>query len=474
MKISQSSNLVVDLDGTLIRNDTFFDSIVWSLFNRPALLFKSVFSLLKSGKAAMKQTLASEYPLDPELLPYNPEVLNEITQARNNGKKIVLATGADSVIAWKVASYLGTFDEVHASDGNLNNTGHRKANKLSDTYSNFDYIGNSSADLESWKAASRKIIVSSAPKKIKLVHKEFKILEVRRDRVLRTVIRQLRIHQWAKNALLFVPILLSHRLSEAESWLKLFFGFMSFGLVASGVYILNDLADIENDRKNRDKKNRPLAAGDFSAIQAIIAFSLLLASGLIIGLNVGLSFLLVVLIYFGLTTAYSLRLKRILVLDVLVLATLYTLRILAGAAAINEEVSFWILSFSIFIFTSLAFVKRFSELKSSADEHSTLSPGRGYMVSDVPVVLIAGISSAFASLIFLALYIDSDSVGLQYTFSGALWFSVPVFLGWVLTLWFRANRGEVHHDPIIFALRDKMSQMSFIALLIIFVLASVG
>lgn len=466
--------LVIDLDGTLIRSDSLHDAIAWTFFNRPLILLKAAWHLIRFGKARMKRILAETYPFDPKHLPYNEEVIELVRSARKDGTVTILSTAADHIIAQKISSHLGIFDEVHASEGSINNSGRNKATRLTIALGDFQYLGNSSDDFAVWKSAKRRLVVSSASKAVgrRKPHLTLEPVSVRNRNNFRSLFVQARIHQWAKNILLFVPIFLSHRISETDSWIKLLVSFIAFGFIASGVYILNDLSDLENDRKNKQKKYRPIAQGDIPAHFAALLTVFLFVVGIGLAHMVGGNFAQTIFVYLALTTIYSLWLKKALVLDVLLLASLYTIRIWAGAMAIQESVSFWILSFSIFLFTSLAFVKRFTELHQDPKGEQENLPGRGYAKVDEPIVLVSGVASAFASIAFLALYINSDAVALLYDQTQLLWFSVPVLLAWVLSIWFRANRGKVHHDPILFALRDKFSLVCFGALLLIFAYAT--
>lgn len=269
----------------------------------------------------------------------------------------------------------------------------------------------------------------------------------------------LRLHQWVKNALLFVPALTAHRWAELEVWQKSGFGFLSFSLIASSVYIINDLVDIKSDRLHPRKKNRPFASNSFPVALGVGLVPVLLALGSGLAIQVGQEFLFVVTIYFVITLLYSLYVKRLLLWDVIFLASLYTIRIFAGSAAAGIPVSKWLLVFSLFIFLSLALAKRVSELKIHQQKKGDVLPGRGYQSIDEEALSNLGASSGYLSVLVFALYINSSEVTQFYRHPETLWFTCPLILYWISRIWIISNRGQLHDDPIIFAIKDKVSYL---------------
>lgn len=283
-----------------------------------------------------------------------------------------------------------------------------------------------------------------------------------------------RVHQWIKNVLLFVPLLAAHQLGNIQSLSSVIMAFISFSLCASSVYIINDLIDLENDRSHPRKRNRPFASKKLPIIYGIAAVPFLLGTSIALGAVVGLDFLIILLLYFVVTLAYSLILKRLVLVDCLILASLYTIRILAGAFAVSISLSFWLLAFSIFIFLSLALVKRYAELVFQLQEGKTSAQGRGYLVSDAPLLQVLGVSSGYISALVIALYLRSEDVVTLYSHPFAIWFLIPILLFWISWVWLKSARGEMYDDPIIFAVKDKTSLLVAIITAIVFIYASIG
>ena len=457
--------LVVDLDGTLVNTDMLHESALALLRNRPLDTFRIPFWLFK-GKAALKQSLASRAEFHPRSLPYNLELLEWLKQQKSLGRKLILCTASDKSIAAPIAEYLEIFDEVIASDGSTNLIGKCKAEALVQRFgqAGFDYVGNSNADLAVWKRAHRAIIVNATNK---LTYQTEKLCEVehvfpRKKSGLDTWRRVFRAHQWMKNVLLFIPILAAHQLTNAEAWLTLALAFASFSLCASSVYITNDLLDLESDRLHPRKRERPFASGQVPSWLGVVLAPLLLILSATLGWYVGKSFLLWLAFYFFLTGAYSWFLKRLILLDCLALAMLYTLRIVAGAAATHINPSFWLLAFSVFLFLSLAFVKRYAELNIGLPNDKKIH-GRGYYASDASLIQMLGIGSGYASVIVLALYINSSTILKLYKTPEFIWGTVPIMLFWISWMWMQAHRGNMHDDPLVFAVKDKASLLSGVA-----------
>lgn len=292
---------------------------------------------------------------------------------------------------------------------------------------------------------------------------------------IKAVFRLMRMHQYAKNMLLFLPLLLAHEFMNSLAWINCFFGFVSFSLLASCVYIINDRLDIEYDQQHRIKKNRPLASGAISFQMAYIVLALCFAWALLIALSLPIYFQITLLSYFILTLCYSLYLKRLLLIDVILLALLYTVRIIAGGAVAGILVSEWLLLFSFFIFTSLALLKRYTELHFAQQESiAGLIKGRGYKTTQISLIQMFGIASGFLSILVLALYIHSEKALLLYRFHEVLYLACPLLLYWIARVWLLASEGEVHEDPIVYALKDKASYGVVFAMFILGMVASSG
>lgn len=455
--------LAVDLDGTLVRSDTLHEAALRALRDSPLALLKLPLWLLQ-GKAAVKQELAALSDFDPATLPYNQPLLDWLTVQRAHGRKLVLCTAADRSIAEAIAAHLGIFDDVLASDGDTNLGGRSKAEALERRYGagGFDYAGNAKVDLQVWRRARKAVVVNASgaverqAKAIADVDQTFASPRAG----LRVLLRALRVHQWAKNLLLFVAPLAAHLLPDADLSVRLLLAFVAFSLCASAVYIGNDLLDLDSDRMHPRKKARPFAAGHLPVAFGILIAPLLLVLALLCALPVGPVFTGWLLLYFVLTCAYSLGLKRLVLVDCLLLAMLYTLRVIAGAAAADIPLSFWLLAFSAFMFLSLAFVKRYAELAVQARHGRERAHGRGYLTSDAPLVQSLGIVSGYASALVLALYLNSDAVLRLYHTPQLIWCAVPVHLFWISRVWLKAHRGQMHDDPLLFALRDKTSLLA--------------
>jgi 4-hydroxybenzoate polyprenyltransferase len=453
--------LCVDLDGTLIRSDLLVESALTLLAHQPWAIF-SMLGWLFRGKAYLKQQIAQRVQLDPSALPYNEELISWLKEQRP-GRHVVLCTASDITLATPVADHAAVFDEVIASDGHVNLSGSNKAKALVERFGDkgFDYIGNAPVDLAVWKHAHAALVVengqtlSKAAAKVATVEKRFEV----RAGGIKAWAKALRIHQWIKNVLVFLPLLASHRVFEADALATTVLAFICFGLCASSVYLTNDLLDLPADRQHHRKRNRPFAAGTLPLIAGPIAAVLLLIAGFGLAFFVSSKFVAVLLGYYILTTAYSIRLKRIMMLDVVVLATLYTTRILAGIAAIHTNPSFWLLAFSMFIFLSLAMVKRYTELLSLQASGKVKASGRGYDVDDIPLIQSMGSSSGYLAVLVLALYIDSTASMSLYRHPHYLWMLCPLLLYWISRTWAIAHRGVMHDDPVVFAVMDRTSQI---------------
>ncbi len=460
LPLSTEPPLAVDLDGTLTRTDTLYESFLLLLKKNPLLALLVPLWLLR-GKAHLKSELARRVLPDAATLPYDSALLDFLRAEHARGRRLLLVTAADRRIADRVASHLGLFERVLASEGGVNLRGARKLARLQEVLGpDFHYVGNEHDDLVLWRACSGALVVNASPavlRAAKALGCPVQVFSGPRASA-RTWLKAVRVHQWAKNLLLFVPLLAAHRAMDLQSVAHAVLGFIAFSLCASSVYVLNDLLDLEADRLHPTKRKRPFAAGLLPLKAGLGLAPLLLLAGF--GLAVAflpLDFVLLLASYYAVTLAYSLYLKQVMVLDVLVLAGLYTVRILGGSLAVGVPVSSWLFSFSMFLFLSLALVKRLSEVRRMRLANQEVAHGRGYFAGDLEQLGQLGTSSGYLSVLVLALYISSAEVRQLYTHPTRLWLLCPVLLYWVSRVWLLAHRGEVNEDPLVFALKDKVS-----------------
>lgn len=453
---------VVDLDGTLLKSDLLLESAL-AFVHRQPLHGMKLLGWLCRGKAFLKEQLADATNIDVTLLPYNRAVLALIEARRKEGRKVILATASHHSLARRIAEHLNVFDDVLATRLACNLSGSHKRDRLVELYGErgFDYVGNALEDLPVWRSAERAYVVNPLPG-VELASQGLgNVVQVIRTGTthLSDWRKALRIHQWAKNVLLFVPLLAAHQLGNPLLLLNGLLAFVFFGLCASGVYVLNDLLDLEDDRKHPRKRHRPFASGDLSIKSGLVAFPCLLL-GAFIGawLCLPWQFVAVLGAYYVLTLVYSLVLKRIMALDVIALALLYTLRIIAGGAAFGLELTVWMLAFSMFMFLSLALVKRFAELQLALCNGVTeKTGGRDYYPADLVMLSSLGAASGYLSVMVLALYIHDGTTVALYTHPQMIWLACPLLLFWVTRLWMLTHRGRMNDDPVVFALRDRLS-----------------
>lgn len=454
------ATLYVDLDGTLIYGDLSLEAVFTLLLKNPFYLFALPAWLLR-GKAYFKHQVAQHVGCDAPNLPYNTGFLAFLRAEHARGRPLVLATASHRRHADEVARYLGIFDDVIATEDAGNLDGIRKLAAIQNRSGGnvFSYAGNERKDLAIWKRAQTAIVVNAPQSVVESARHDCSV-----ERVFegpragpRAYLRACRLHQWTKNLLLFVPIITAHQWHNVQAMWLATSAFVAFGLCASGIYVLNDLLDIASDRRHPRKRTRPIASGAIPCMHGVLMAPLLVLSGLMLATWLPADFLWALVLYVAATVAYSFYLKRKLLLDVLVLAGLYTLRVIAGALAISVALSFWLLAFSIFLFFSLALVKRCVELSLLAETSNGESAGRGYAVADLPVLRTMGIASGFVAVLVYALYINSTDVTHLYSSPEWLWLSCPAMLYWMSRIWINETRGKVHDDPIVYALRDPAS-----------------
>ena len=453
--------LCIDCDGTLLRTDLLHEAVFILLKEHPFHVFLLPFWLMR-GKAYLKARLAEYVNFNWKTMPYRKEVIELIRRAKADNRKVVLVTASPLNWANGLSAHLGLFDEVFATQQNINLSGTNKAQELVRRYGekNFDYAGDSRPDLKVWQAAASAIVVTANNRfinKVKTVNENIEDIFKKDKAKILTYVKALRVHQWLKNLLIFVPVMAAHKLSDPVIVTHAVYAFFSFSACASAVYIINDLLDLESDRLHVRKCKRPFAACSIPISTGALLVPLLLAISVALAILSPPYFIWVLAGYFAVTLAYSFKLKRQVIVDVMTLAGLYTTRIIAGAAATQIMPSFWILAFSMFIFLSLALVKRYSELLVTLQQNKEEAHGRGYMVSDLPVLMALGVSSSMLAVLVFAFYLNLPEVNGLYPDKKWLWLISPVLLYWLSRMWMKTHRGEIDDDPIVFAVKDWQS-----------------
>ena len=400
------SPVCVDLHGTLIRSDLLLESLLLLMKRNPLYLFLAVSWLLRGGKPKLAAELAARVELNAAALPYNKDLVAWLRSERNSGRQLWLCAAADMPLAERVAQHLELFEGVIGRDG---------------------------AEL-----SVLPVFVTGGSR-------------------FRAILRALRPHQWAKNVLILVPLFTAHRLGDLDALAAGLAALVAFCLCASSVYLLNDMLDLEADRGHPRKSKRPFASGDLSLATGLVLAPTLLALAALIAAFLPGKFQLFLAAYYMLTFTYSVKLKRMLLVDAVALAGLYTLRIMAGAGAVSVPLSFWLLLFSVFLFLSLAFVKRYAELDALRRQQRLQALGRGYRVEDLAVLQSFGTASGYLSVLVLALYINSPEIEPLYHRPKAIWMLCVLMLYWISRVWMTAHRGGMHDDPVVYALRDRVS-----------------
>ena len=453
--------LFVDLDGTLVKTDLLLESLLVMLKAQPWTLLLLPLWLLR-GRAHLKAQIARRADVAAETLVYDSRVVAWLETERKAGRTLVLATASNRKYADAVATHLGMFGVVIASDERANLKGHEKvAAILAHTNGGpFDYAGNSSADVPIWRKA-RKVICVDTPSGVVRTVRSFCVPEemvTPRRAYLKLLIKAIRVHQWLKNALIFVPLAAAHRLTDVEADLRVVAAFFAYSFLASSVYVMNDLTDLRSDRLHPRKCKRPFASGELPLHHGLALIPVLLTSSVVIAtLFLPLQFLGVLGIYYVCSLAYNFWAKERVVWDVVLLAGLYVLRVIAGAAAVPVPASFWLLAFSMFIFSSLALAKRYSEMASMAKLGRSNAHGRGYLTDDMPILQTMGVAAGYMAVLVMALYINSPEIHALYERPETLWGICPLLLFWMSRIWVKTHRGEMHDDPVVFAVKDRVS-----------------
>ncbi len=468
--------LILDLDGTLLRADVLYEKALSLVRADPLNIFKIVYWSL-GGRAYLKRRMAQDAKLDIDTLPVNAELIEFAQTEANGGRPVHMSTATDNVTAAQIARRFPFITTVIASDGTTNLKGHAKAAELARRFPmGFDYAGDSRADLPVWHAARRAIVVEASSRVEKAASTVANVIGIfHRPSYLGPLIESMRPHQWAKNALVLVPAVLAGRIFDVLAVWQLIVSFIALSLIASATYILNDIWDVADDRRHWSKRNRPLASGRLPMAVGFAAVPIGLAAGFALGAVAGPKVVLMLACYTVLTLFYSFYVKRVVLLDALTLALLFTLRLAVGTVAVAAKASPWLFVFSIFLFTSLALAKRHTEIARAIERGTARINGRGYFAADLPLVLAAGVAAGTSALLVLVFYIINDAF--QQTFYGDvawLW-GFPVALSIIVgRIWVACQRGELQDDPVVFALTDRLALAAGSGLSVCFVLAWAG
>jgi 4-hydroxybenzoate polyprenyltransferase len=463
--------LVVDLDGMLVATDLLLESLfVLARRRTPRLLMLPLW--LAKGQAYFKRRLAQEATPDVPTLPYRRDVIRYLEAARRRGTPLVLATAADERIAQAVANHIGLFDAVFASDGVVNLKGESKRQRLIAEFGarGFDYLGGGRKDRLVWHSARRAIAVQRKPGDLASAPETECLFEAPPPDPL-LYLRALRPHHWLKNALVFLPLAAAHRLAEIGLLSQAFVAFVAFSLCASSTYLLNDLLDLQRDRRHPHKKDRALASGRLPVAHALALIPLLLAGAIAIGLLLPWGFLGVLALYYVLTLSYSLRLKDMIILDVLALAGLHALRVMAGSAAVSIPPSTWLIAFCVFLFFSLAMIKRYAELVVMRTVDGARAHARAYELEDSELLAALGGASGYLAVLVLALYASETAQG-GFGRHELIWLVCVLLLYWISYMWLMAHRARMHDDPLVFALRDRVSRVLVALMAAVFLAAA--
>lgn len=470
--------LCVDLDGTLVSTDTLHESLLIAVKRKPSLLLRLPFWLTR-GKAGFKRRVTAEAAPDCSLLPYRPDLLEWLREQKSAGRTLCLVTASDQKVADAVSAHLSPlFDEAWGSDGTRNLSGGRKRDFLVKRFGErgFDYAGDSGIDMAVWKSARAQIVAGASQKleaKVSLLFPDAFVFPTPPLR-LKTIVRAIRVQQWVKNVLVFTVLLTSHRWLDTSLWLPALLAFFALSFCASALYLVNDLLDLESDRKHPRKRKRPFASGALPVAAGVTIIPMFLAGALVLSFWLPPPARAALAIYPIGSVAYSFYLKRKPLVDVFTLSALYTIRVLLGAAATGVLCSQWLIGFSTFLFISLAFSKRASELIGLQQRHATAASGRAYFVWDLAAVQSAGIASCFTAGIVLTLYIQSSEVHRLYPQPQWLWMVVVGVIFWLLRIWLIASRGQLDEDPVLFAVRDPISYVLLAAFALAVALAHFG
>ena len=459
-------HLFVDLDGTLIRTDLLLESLLRLIRRNPLFLAVIPFWLLR-GRAWLKLQLARRVLIDPAALPYNKEFLAWLRQQRDGERAMTLISASNQSYVSAVADHVGLFDDAIGSDGKTNLKALNKLRRMEKIVEggDFAYAGDSRADLPIWSKARQVVLVNCAPAiSRRFADRESDVLKFDSPgAVFRPLLRAMRPHQWLKNTLLFVPLILSHQLLQAELLFPAAIGFVGFCFCASSVYLLNDMLDLDSDRAHQTKRERPFAAGDLPLATGFLVAPALLAGAFLIALLLPPDFRIVLLVYWLLTCLYSFALKRVFLIDVATLAVLYALRVTAGAEAIAVPPTNFLIAFSLCLFLGLAMVKRVTELVNLQAATAGAVSGRAYRKAHEPLLSIIGAAASVMAVVVFAFYIAAPATTQLYSSPLLLWLICPLLILLLGRIWRLARSGRLNEDPVLFAVEDRFSQFIVLA-----------
>jgi 4-hydroxybenzoate polyprenyltransferase/phosphoserine phosphatase len=453
--------LCVDLDGTLTKTDFLLESLLVLLKQNPLAILMCLVWLLR-GKAYLKEQIARRVTIDVGVIPYNPALMEYLRDARSAGRSLYLCTASNQRFASQVAEHLGFFSGVLASNAQMNLRGKHKADALVEQFGEhgFDYCGDALADVPVWRRARQAIVVGNTHivKAARKVNDQIVFFENKRH-LIPLVLKEMRVHQWVKNVLIFVPLLTAHRFTDPQAVLQACLAFASFCLCASSVYLLNDMLDLDADRRHARKRSRPFASGNLPLSLGIVLTILLLIGAGALATLLPWQFGVVLGAYMVATVAYSFVLKRLTLIDVFTLACLYTVRLIAGGESSHIPLSYWLILFCVPIFLSLAMLKRYVELEAIVKQGKTEAAGRGYITQDMSILRSFGTAAAYLAVLVLALYLNSPELKMLYRHPQLMWAVFALTLYWVSRIWMLAFRGQMHDDPIVFTFKDRVSCM---------------
>lgn len=473
---NKTKYLVVDLDNTLLKIDLFKEELGKVILKNPIKSIKIFFTLF-SSKVKAKNIIANQANIDWDKIPYNHEVFDLIMDYRKKGYKIIMATGAPKSFAYAIANNLGFFDKVIATEKGQNNIGKNKLSVMENELNGgYIYVGDSNKDIPIWLHCKKAILVGSnraIENKLKIAGVEIIDSIAPKKSFIKTLIKSVRVHQWSKNILLFVPAFANHQIFSYGVLVNAIHGFIAFSLLASSIYVFNDIVDIDNDRAHPKKKTRPIASGDLSIFQAYSVMTVCFLLGGVLSYFLGVIFIFIASLYVILNLLYSFKLKKIIILDVILLMTFYALRLIAGHVPDNIPLSPWLLSFSFFLFFSLGLLKRYIDTIVVRENNNTLIRGRAYTIVDGGMLMSLGVGSGLISALVLILYTGSDQVQIFYSSPMVLVVLAPVMLYWISRMWLLTERGEIKSDPVLFAIKDKVSIMTLVIAILVFIIANI-
>ena len=470
--------VAADVDGTVLATDLLYESLLYALKTNPWTLLLLPMWLLK-GRAVLKAELAKRAGgLRVDLLPINEPVVSYLQEQAASGRTVILASASDERLVSAIGERFNFVSYTIGSNGTSNRKGRGKVEAIQSYVGDeqWEYVGDSQADFAVWKESDRATAVVSSPSFARRIAEnvpDATVINLPKPSG-KVVLKVLRVHQWLKNILIFAPMFLAHRWFENAIVWQSIRAAIAFSLCASGVYIVNDLLDLSSDRQHPRKKKRPCAAGTFPILYAMALVPLLFMSAYLVAWQVHPRFVALLSVYLIITTAYSFRLKAIVLVDIVLLALLYTIRILGGGVATDIPLSQWLLGVSMFLFLSLACVKRFSELLVLQQRNEKKTWGRGYLVGDIEQIASFGSASGYIAVLVLMLYVSSNEVAVLYKNPKMIWLACPLLLYWISRVWLLARRGLVHDDPLVFAMRDMGTYIVGLLGVIIFIAAKVG